>query len=128
MLDLPRVPKPVTRQAHGLIDYAYVSAVALAPELVGFEDDAPQATNLAALIAGGALVTTLMTRAEWGLVGVVPYRAHLKADVAVSVLALASPWLLGFADKPAARNTLLAIGAFGLAAVALSQTDEMPAR
>lgn len=118
--------KPISRKQHGFTDYSYVPLVAAAPSLVGFEDQ-PTAARLARLLSGGILASSLFTRAEWGAVRTVPFKTHLALDTAVGALSLAAPWLFGFAQNRRARNTFLAMGAFGLMAGLLSKSDEMPA-
>ncbi len=118
--------KPISRKQHGFTDYSYIPLVAAAPALAGFKDE-PTATKLTRLLSGGVLASSLMTRAEWGAVKLLPFKAHLAADTAVGVLSLAAPWLFGFANNERARNTFLVMGAFGLMAGLLSRPDEMPA-
>lgn len=117
--------RPISRQQHGLLDYGYVPLVAAAPNLLGFAVNKTPAT-LARAIAGGVLATTLMTRAEWGLVKVLPFKAHLAADVVVGALSLGAPWLFGFAKDTRARNAFLGIGVLGLMVDLLTQPTEMP--
>ena len=119
--------QPISRQQHGFIDYAYVPPVAATPELVGFENELT-ATTLTRLLSGGVLAATLLTRAEWGLVKLIPFKAHLLTDAAVSALVMAVPWLGGFAQNIRARNTFLAIGAFGITAVLLTKPEEMASK
>lgn len=56
---------------------------------------------------------------------IMPYKAHLAADTAVGLFALAAPWLFGFSHNERARNAFLVMGAFGIAAGSLSQPEEM---
>ena len=116
--------QPISRQQHGFIDYAYVPLVASAPEWVGFKDEST-ATNLTRLLSGSVLVATLLTRAEWGLVKLIPFKAHLLTDATVSALVMTAPWLAGFAQNTRARNTFLAIGAVGIMASLLTKPEEM---
>ena len=117
--------KPISRPMHGFTDYPYVAAVSSAPELFGFADE-EAAARLCRVLSGGILVSSVLTRAEWGFVRVVPYRTHLALDVLVSAGVLAAPWLLGFAGNARARNTFIAMGAFGLMAGLLSRPEELP--
>ena len=118
--------KPISRQQHGFTDYSYVPLVAAAPSLAKFTDQ-PTATKLTRWLSGSILASSLLTRAEWGLVRVVPFKAHLVADTAVGVLALSAPWLFGFAHHQRARNAFVVMGLFGIMAGTLSKPDEMPA-
>ena len=119
--------KPISRRQHAATDYSYIPLVSLAPGLAGFEDDEPTAARLCRVASGAIAVSSLLTRAEWGTVKVMPYRAHLAVDAALGAFALAAPWLFGFAGNPRARNTFLAMGAAGLSAGLLSRPSEMPA-
>lgn len=117
--------QPISREQHGLVDYAYIPAVAAAPAALGFDrDDVP--ARLARLLSAGVLLSTLLTRAEWGVVRVIPFKVHLGMDAAVSALAVAAPWLFGFADDERARNTFVAVGLAGLVVGALTRPEEMP--
>ncbi|MGV3540373.1 MAG: hypothetical protein ACO1OQ_11210 [Rufibacter sp.] len=109
---------------HGIAEVGYIPAVASAPESVGFTEE-ETATTLCRAISGMALVSALVTKAEWGAVKVMPYKLHLGIDFATSVFALAAPWLFGFAGNEKARNTFLAMGVTGLVVGALSRPDEM---
>ena len=98
-------------------------AVAAAPEVCGFAD-CPPAARLARGLAAGVLGNTLLTRAEWGAVPVLSFRAHLMNDVLSGLACLAAPWALGFSRHRAARNTFLAIGATFVAAGLLTDPEE----
>jgi hypothetical protein len=107
--------RPITRQAHGAIDYAYAALVPFIPEIAGFTDE-EKATLLCRVLGGGAFVYTALTKAEWGIVKVLPFKSHLLIDASVSLLAIGAPWLLGFSNNKRARNAVIAIGIAGLTA------------
>lgn len=118
--------KPISRQMHGLLtDYPYVLIVGTAPFWLGFGRPSTP-TTLCFVLAGLILLTSLTTRAEWGLVRLLPYKLHLAADVVVGLFALLSPFLFGFADHPTPRNAFIVFGLFGIMAGTLSQSNEMP--
>ena len=119
------IEKPISRREHGFTDYSYVPMVAAAPWLVGFTDEST-AVRLTRVLSGSILATSLLTRAEWGLVKRIPFKTHLIADTAVGVFALSAPWLFGFARNPKARTTFLVAGVFGIMAGLLSKPEEMP--
>jgi hypothetical protein len=115
--------KPINKQAHGVIDYAYAAIVPLLPELVGFSDS-QSPKILCRGLGAGALTYSLLTKARWGLIRILPFKTHLAVDFSVSCLALAAPWLLGFSRNPAARNAVLATGIAGLAASLLTENKK----
>lgn len=117
--------KPISRRQHAFTDYSYVPLVASAPDLVGFRDE-KAATTLCHVLSSTVLISSLFTRAEWGPIRIMPYKAHLAIDTMGGLTALTAPWLFGFAKNRKARNTFLAMGVFGLIAGLLSQPEEMP--
>ncbi|RNI22008.1 hypothetical protein [Rufibacter latericius] len=116
--------QPITRPMHGIAEVAYIPAVAAAPESVGFTEE-ETATTLCRAIAGGTLVSALVTKAEWGAVQVMPYKAHLAIDFATSIFSLAAPWMFGFSQNTKARNTFVTMGLVGLVVGTLSRPEEM---
>ena len=106
------------------MDYGYAAIVSAAPEKIGFRDE-ETATALCRLIGGGVLLSSLMTRYEFGLVRVLPFKAHLAADVAAGLFTLAAPWLFGFSRNSAARNTFVVAGGFSVLAGLLTEPKEM---
>jgi hypothetical protein len=117
--------KPISRSQHGFTDYSYIPTVFIAPKLVGFEDE-EKAVLMTRVLSGTILLSSMVTRAEWGVFKKMPYKAHLALDMAGGGLALVSPWVFGFADNKKARNTFLVAGLFGLMAGLLSRPEEMP--
>ncbi len=118
--------KPLPRPLHGfLADYPYAALIATAPETVGFTEN-QTATTLSRVVGVAVTGLSLLTRYEAGVVRVVPYRAHLAIDIATGGLALAAPWMFGFARNRRARNTFLAAGAVALVVAGLlSEPIEM---
>ena len=117
--------QPITRVQHGFTDYTYIPLVASAPYMVGFSEN-KTATTLCYVLSSTILASALTTRAEWGVVKVLPYKAHLVLDVVGGLAGLSAPWLFGFAKNRKARNTFIAAGLFGLLAGLLSKPEEMP--
>lgn len=109
---------------HGVADYLYAPLVFAAPTLAGFEEE-EQAATACHLIGGGVMASTTLTKAEWGLCRVLPFKAHLALDVAVSLFSLAAPWIFGFSGNAKARNTFIAMGTVGGIVTALTEPEEM---
>jgi len=101
--------RPISRKAHGFAELVYPVLTALAPELFKFDDD-KKATNLTRAMAGAMAASALGTKAEWGAVKVLPFKAHLAMDVAFGIFSLAAPWLFKISRNSAARNTYLFVG------------------
>ena len=117
--------QPISRRQHAFTDYSYAPLVASAPELVGFTEE-KAATTLCHILSGTILISSLFTRAEWGPIRVMPYKAHLAIDTLGGLTALTAPWVFGFAKNKKVRNTFLVMGVFGLIAGLLSKPEEMP--
>jgi hypothetical protein len=117
--------KPISRPLHGLIaDYPYIALVSSAPDLIGFKDQ-KTATLLCRILSGTIMLSSFLTRAEWGIAKVMPYKLHLALDTMGGLTALVAPWILGFSKNERARNTFLVMGIFGLMASLLSEPEEM---
>ena len=113
------IPRPV----HAVMDYAYGAAALAAPKVLGFQDD--DKARLAGTAVGVVtLVSALTTRHEGGVVKLLPFNTHLKLDALTSLVALASPWLLGFSGNAKARNAMIGFAVIATTVVALSQPDE----
>lgn len=117
--------KPISREMHGVADYSYAALFAVAPELVGYADD-ETAARLSRVASGEVLLTSLLTRYELGLVKLIPFKAHLAADVASGLLLAAAPFLFGFSGNRRARNFFVGMGLFSVAAGLLTEPREMP--
>jgi hypothetical protein len=116
--------KPISRQAHGIADFGYALLVSALPELAGFKDE-EKAKVLCRALGGGALAYSLFTKAEWGVIRTIPFKAHLMIDFTSNLFALGSPWLLGFSKNKKARNAIVAAALTGLLVSVLTETDEM---
>ena len=101
--------KPISRRQHAFTDYSYIPLVALAPGLVGFKGESA-AARLCQIASGAVAVSSLFTRAEWGAVPVMPYKAHLVIDAALGAFALGAPWAFGFARNAPRPEHLLGDG------------------
>jgi SPW repeat len=69
-----------------------------APWLFGFADDGP-ATYMPVALGAGALVYSILTNYEFGVVRLIPFRVHLLLDVLSGAFLAISPWLFGFSNK-----------------------------
>jgi hypothetical protein len=107
-------------RAHGIIDYVWGIALVLTPWLFGFATGG--AAQWTAIVFGlGALLYSLLTDYELGLVRVLPMPLHLILDgIAGAVLAV-SPWLFGFAGE--AFWSHLLFGLFAVGASLVSRTE-----
>ncbi len=88
----------VSTRTHGVLDLVSAGALLAAPRLFGLNDE-PRAASVLRMAGGGALAYSMLTDYEFGLVRVLPMRAHLALDAASGAFLASSPWLLGFAKN-----------------------------
>src|SRR3954471_2855275 len=110
---------------HGFVDYLWGCLLILAPHLLGFADNRT-ATWVAWIFGAGAILYSLATDYELGLVRLIPMPAHLGLDGLAGAILPASPWLFGFADR--VRWPHLAFGLFSVPASLITRTRAEPPR
>lgn len=94
--------------AHGVIDIAFITLLAMAPIMF---DLVPAVDTACFVMAGGYLLLTLMTDFRFGLLRLVPYPVHGWLDLLTGIALLAAPFLLGFEAGSAERNLSWIMGA-----------------
>jgi hypothetical protein len=108
----------MTTRMHGVADYLVGVVLIVVPYLLGFADGGP-AQWIFQLLGAAAIIYSLLTRYEWGVVRLIPMPVHLMLDFGSGVLLAASPWLFGFADRLFWPHVI-----FGLVEIAASLTTE----
>ena len=104
----------IPTRVHGVLDYLVGLLLIVAPWLFGFADNSA-ATYVPVVLGIGALLYSVMTRYELGLIRVLPMTVHLAMDIASGVLLAASPWLFGFADRIAWPHVVFGLLEIGVA-------------
>jgi hypothetical protein len=112
----------IPTRVHGLIDYIWGLVVGTSPWVFGFTDNGP-ATYVAWIFGVGAILYSLGTNYEVGLVPVISVPVHLILDLAAGAVLAGSPWIFGFADRVFWPHLV-----FGLFSVAAGLTTEKAAR
>jgi hypothetical protein len=111
--------RPISTRAHGMIDYAYAATLIALPFALGWRGRA------ARLSIGSGLATlglSLLTRYEFGVMPVLPMKAHLAADAAESSMLMSAPRILQGSNTTAGRM-LAALGALGGLVGSMTQTQ-----
>jgi hypothetical protein len=124
LIDNQTIPKLIPRQVHAVTDYGYAAMFSAAPEAVGFTDE-KTAALLSRVVGGKVLLTSLLTRYELGVIRVLPFKAHLAADVVLGLLTMGAPFMFGFSRNKKARNFFVGMGAFSVMAGLLTEPEEM---
>ena len=105
---------------HGVIDYLWGLALLAAPWLFGFAD-IPAATWVAIVFGAGAILYSVVTAYELGLLKILPMPMHLILDGIGGIVLAASPFLFGFADRVYLPHLLF--GLFSVVASLVTRTE-----
>lgn len=92
----------VTRTIHAYLDYPVALSLMVLPFVLGLGASNPLAKWLAVATGTTALILTLLTDHELGIVKVVPYWLHVAVDRLVGAVFIAAPFALGFNGLDAA--------------------------
>lgn len=110
--------KGISKKQHVYADYSYVPLVLVAPQLAGFNNK--QASTICRAFSATALTYSLLTKAKWGVIKLIPYKTHAVLDIASGALAFAALALPDVGKNKPARNTFIAMGLTGLVVGTLS--------
>jgi hypothetical protein len=113
---MPRIPRPI----HGVLDYVVGLLLAASPWIFGFSHQhlAPQ---VALVFGGGAILYSLLTNYELGVIRLLPFPAHLLLDF-VSGITLATNWA-HFAFGGMAGVVFTIFGVMEIGVVLLTRRD-----
>ena len=117
--------KFLTTKAHTIIGLLVGFVLLLAPAIFNMQDDA--AAAVPRWIGIFIIVNELITTSPFSLIKLVPMRVHLFVDYLTGILLAASPWLFGFADRPANEwvpHLIVGILVVGYALVTNPQADD----
>lgn len=109
----------IATKTHGFLDYLVGILLIAAPWIFGFDPGAPEGIVPIAL-GIMALVYSIVTNYEMGMIKLLPMKTHLMLDVLSGILLAASPWLFGFADRVYLPH--LVIGLFEIFAGLMTRT------
>ena len=115
------MPRFVTKEIHACLDYPVAIALIALPFLIGLGASNALALLISPVVGIAALVLTIFTDHHLGVFRVLPYRFHLSVDLAVGVLFLALPFVLGFTGVDAVYYW--ANGAAVVAVIGLSKPE-----
>jgi hypothetical protein len=87
----------IPTKVHGILDYLVGILLIAAPWLLGFARGGAE-TIVPVVLGAGAILYSLFTDYELGLVKRIPMGTHLTLDVISGIFLAASPWLFGFSN------------------------------
>ncbi|TLV03969.1 SPW repeat domain-containing protein [Dyadobacter luticola] len=88
----------ISTRVHARIDYIAGIIFMASPWIFNFNESVP-ATWTPITIGFMALMMSLFTNYEGGMVRSIPMKAHLTVDIISGAFLAASPWLLGFSQE-----------------------------
>ena len=109
----------IPTKVHGVLDYLTGALLIAAPYLLGFADGTA-AQWVPMILGAGAILYSLFTNYETGLIKLLPMPVHLMLDLGSGILLAASPWLFGFADRVYWPH--LIVGLFEIVAAVTTRT------
>jgi hypothetical protein len=83
---------------HGMLDYVVGLILIVSPWLFGFSD-VTTATWIIVAAGIAALIQTIFTDFEVGIIRKIPMQSHLMVDFGLGVILALSPWMFNFADQ-----------------------------
>lgn len=92
---------------HGVLDYALVLLLLVAPALFGF---AGVAASLCYTFALVHFAMSALTKYPLGLAKVIPFPLHGSIELAAGIFFLLAPFLFGFSDRRAPTLFFIALG------------------
>ena len=110
--------KPISTQAHGVLDYLTAATLATLPSVFGFSE---RTTRALQMMAVGKLCYSLVTDNELGVVRALPMKAHLAMDAVSGVALAALPFMLD-EDDDTATAVCIGAGLMELSNAAMTQT------
>jgi hypothetical protein len=110
----------MNKTLHAYLDYPVAIGLMMMPIVLGLGAVNPLAFWLSVATGAAALLLTLFTDHQFGLVRIIPYKLHLAVDFMVGVAFVAAPFVLGFTGLEATYYWVL--GATVLVVVLLDRT------
>jgi hypothetical protein len=110
----------IPTSAHGILDYVVGLALLAAPWLFGFADN-ETARWVTMAIGAAAILYSLLTDYELGVIRTIPMPVHLMLDAMSGILLAASPWLFGFSEEVWIPHVI--VGVFEVIAAISTETE-----
>lgn len=108
----------ISTKTHAILDYFMGVLLIFAPLLLGFADK-DAATIIPIILGASTLIYSLITKYEYSIAQILPFKVHLTIDFVSGILLLVSPWLFGFSDHIYLPHVIL--GAIEIIAVIMSR-------
>ena len=117
----------VTKTIHAWLDYPVALALVVLPFLLGLGMSNSLALTISPIVGVAAFVLTIFTDHATGLIRVLPYKFHLAVDLAVGLLFLVLPFVLGFSGLDAAYYWLNGAAVVAVITLSAPEAEALPA-
>jgi hypothetical protein len=97
----------IPKSLHAWLDYPVALGLIAMPSILGLGAANPAAFWLSVVVGFGALIATLLTDHQFGVLRVLPFKLHLVIDLAAGLTFLVAPFVLGLAGMEAAYYWIL---------------------
>ncbi|WP_147203692.1 SPW repeat domain-containing protein [Segetibacter aerophilus] len=108
--------KVISTKTHGVLDYLMGILLIASPWIFGFANGGAEQW-IPIIVGAGALVYSLMTNYEMGVVKTLSMKTHLTLDLMAGILLAASPWIFGFSDRVSTPHLILGLLEIGASLV-----------
>lgn len=88
----------ISTRTHGILDYLMGLLLIISPWIFDFADGGP-AQWIPVILGFSALVYSIITDYELGLLKILSMKVHLSIDLLSGIFLAASPWIFSFADE-----------------------------
>ena len=112
----------IPKSLHAWLDYPVALGLIAMPSVLGLGATNPAAFWLSVIVGVGALIVTLLTDHQFGVVRILPFRLHLAIDLIAGLIFLVAPFVLGLTGMEAAYYWVL--GATVVAVVGLHTPEQ----
>ena len=86
----------ITKKIHAFIDYPVAIALIFLPLLLQLGSSNPLALYISVITGVAAIILTILTDHETGLIKVISYKFHLAVDFIVGLTFVIAPFILAF--------------------------------
>src|SRR4051794_33400273 len=109
----------MSTKTHGVLDLVTAGTLVALPRMLGWGE---RVTNTLTTVAIGTLGYSLLTNYEFGLVRILPMRAHLAIDGLSGAALCAAPAMFPEED-PSTQGALVALGLFEMGAALMTRPE-----
>lgn len=113
--------RPISRTAHGVLDYVYGLLLIVSPWLFRFSQQR-QDTQIAVIMGVAVIVYSVLTNYELGVIRLFPFAVHLVLDLLIAILLLGA-WI-HFGSLNRAGIVFAVFGVIALAVLALTRPGD----